>query len=57
MHLKHTLTTSPRVIGYCGCHDKGSEGLGMGEKDEPRQWIISLFYYQELTYVLRLAGL
>lgn len=57
MHLKHTITTSQRVIGYCGCHDKGSEGLGMGEKDEPRQWIISLFYYQELTYVLRLAGL
>lgn len=29
----------------------------MVEDDEPRQWIISLFYYQELTYVLWFAGL
>lgn len=57
MHLKHIIQTSQGVISCCGCYDKRSEGLGMVEKDEPRQWIISLFYYQELSYVLWFTGL
>lgn len=57
MHLKHKIQTFQCMIGYCGCCDKGSEGLGIVENDVRTKAVENLTILLTGTYVLWFAGL